>query len=57
MPFERVGTVDDVAQLVMFLLSDGASYINGAEISIDGGQVSAGGAQVLSDAVRQGVSG
>jgi len=36
-PMKRIGTVDDVANLVLFLLSDEASYITGAEISIDGG--------------------
>ena len=36
-PMKRIGTVEDVANLVLFLLSDEASYITGAEISIDGG--------------------
>ena len=33
----RVGEAAEVAQLVRFLLSDEASYINGAEIPVDGG--------------------
>jgi len=33
----RVGTAAEVGQLVRFLLSDDASYINGAEIPVDGG--------------------
>lgn len=36
-PLGRAGTVDDVAKLVLFLLSDDSSYITGAEIAIDGG--------------------
>lgn len=36
-PMGRLGTPDDVAELVLFLLSDLSGYITGAEISIDGG--------------------
>jgi 3alpha(or 20beta)-hydroxysteroid dehydrogenase len=35
-PAKRMGTADEVAQLVLFLLSDESSYISGAEVSIDG---------------------
>ena len=37
-PMRRLGTVDEVADLIEFLCSDKASYITGAEIPIDGGQ-------------------
>jgi 3alpha(or 20beta)-hydroxysteroid dehydrogenase len=36
-PLGRVGEVDEVADVVVFLASDGASYITGAEIAVDGG--------------------
>jgi 3alpha(or 20beta)-hydroxysteroid dehydrogenase len=36
-PLRRVGYPDDIAPLYVFLASDEAGYINGAEIAIDGG--------------------
>lgn len=36
-PAGRVGRPQDVAQAVMFLASDAASFINGAELFVDGG--------------------
>ncbi len=37
LPFGRQGTAWEVAQAVCFLLSDAASYINAAELPVDGG--------------------
>ncbi len=36
-PAGRMGTVDDIANAVEFLCSDGAGYISGAVIPVDGG--------------------
>ena len=51
-PLGRTGTVDDVAPLVLFLVSDEASFISGAEIPVDGGMTAHGGVKSISDAVR-----
>ncbi len=36
-PLRRLGTVDDMAEACLFLLSDAARYITGVELPVDGG--------------------
>lgn len=37
-PIKRMGTAEEVANLVLFLLSDESRYMTGAELAIDGGR-------------------
>ena len=51
-PLGRAGAAEDVAPLVVFLISDESSWISGAEIAVDGGQSAHGGMKGLADLVR-----
>ncbi len=37
-PLGRYGTAEEIAAVIVFLCSNAASYINGAAITVDGGQ-------------------
>lgn len=52
-PLSRGGQPREVAELMVFLMSDESRFISGAEIPIDGGQVAGGGAKFMSEAVRR----
>jgi 3alpha(or 20beta)-hydroxysteroid dehydrogenase len=56
-PLGRPGTAEDIAPLVVFLISDESSWISGAEIAVDGGQSGHGGMKSLADAVRSATAG
>jgi 3alpha(or 20beta)-hydroxysteroid dehydrogenase len=49
----REGRPEEVADVVVFLLSARASYLNGAEIPVDGGHTSHGGTKSISDALAR----
>ena len=36
-PMQRIGTANDIANVVMFLLSDNSAYVHGENILVDGG--------------------
>jgi 3-oxoacyl-[acyl-carrier protein] reductase len=36
-PLKRIGSADDMANAALFLLSDGASFITGVDLVVDGG--------------------
>jgi len=38
--FKRVGTMDEVAEAVLFLASDSSTFITGETISLSGGRIS-----------------
>lgn len=46
------GVPEDVAHLVVYLISDESRYVSGAEIAIDGGFTSQAGVKLLSDAAQ-----
>jgi 3alpha(or 20beta)-hydroxysteroid dehydrogenase len=49
----REGQAEEVAEVVVFLLSARASYIDGAEIPVDGGHTAHGGTKAIVDALAR----
>lgn len=52
-PLERFGDPDEVARVVVFLLSDAAAYVTGAELPVDGGATSSAGVKYMSDRIAR----
>lgn len=50
-PLERTGLASEVAETIAFLLSDAASYISGAELTVDGASTSSAGAKIIADRI------
>lgn len=50
-PLERVGRAEEVAAVVLFLLSDAAAYVSGAEIPVDGAYTSSAGVKYMADRI------
>jgi 3-oxoacyl-[acyl-carrier protein] reductase len=42
MPLHRYGSLDELADVVLFLVSPAASYITGQDIPVDGGALAFG---------------
>jgi 3alpha(or 20beta)-hydroxysteroid dehydrogenase len=51
-PLGRTGQPEEVAPLIVYLISDESSFVSGAEIVIDGGQSAHGGAKAKLDAIE-----
>jgi 3alpha(or 20beta)-hydroxysteroid dehydrogenase len=51
-PLGRTGTVDDIAPLIVYLVSDESGYVNGAEIVVDGGLTAHVSHKGIADAIR-----
>lgn len=51
-PLGRAGSSEEIAIVVLFLISDLSSFVNGAEMPVDGGQTAHRGAKSISDALK-----
>lgn len=56
-PMNRVATPDDIAPLVVFLLSDESAWITGTDLPVDGGAMGHVGLKVIADAMAAEIGG
>jgi NAD(P)-dependent dehydrogenase (short-subunit alcohol dehydrogenase family) len=56
-PLRRLGTLEDVSSLALFLCTPAASYVNGAVLVCDGGMAVAGAGMRMLDAISASGSG
>ncbi|MEV1130485.1 SDR family oxidoreductase [Agromyces sp. NPDC049794] len=52
-PMRRAGNVAEVAEVVLFLLSDAASFVTGIELPVDGGFSAHGGSMAIFNALEK----
>ncbi|MFF4130488.1 SDR family oxidoreductase [Streptomyces mirabilis] len=50
-PQGRPGSCEEAAPLVVYLLSDESSYVNGTKITVDGGYCAHGGVMAIANAL------
>lgn len=50
-PLERLGEAEEVAHMAVFLISDAAAYVSGAEIPVDGAYTSSAGVKYMADRI------
>lgn len=55
-PLGRVGEPEKIAKAALFLATDDASFVNGAELFVDGGQAAVRGATVRHDRIAPGTA-
>jgi len=55
-PLGRTGSVDDIAPLMVFLVSDDSAYMNGAELVVDGGLTAHVSHKGIADAIAGGTT-
>jgi NAD(P)-dependent dehydrogenase (short-subunit alcohol dehydrogenase family) len=56
-PIGRLANPDDIADVVLFLLSDASRYMTGEVVTVDGGEEARHGSQRSDESVRSGCRG
>lgn len=56
-PLGRLGTADEIAPLVVYLVSDESSFVSGAEITVDGGLSAHVSSKRMTDTIKAAAAG